>query len=62
MLELVWQAAYREWQKIRAAYDPSLEAVVLFSILGLVVTTLYLTKDQLTPTPISTAALLHVLQ
>jgi hypothetical protein len=62
MLELAWHAAYREWQKIRAAFDPSFEAVVLFSLLGLVVTALHLTNGLPTPTPMNFAAMLHVLQ
>jgi len=62
MLEQIWRAANRELQRIRTAYDPSFEAVVLFSLLGLVLTTLYLANDLFTPTPVSTAAVLHVLQ
>ncbi|HEX5212050.1 MAG TPA: hypothetical protein VFW22_09990 [Pseudolabrys sp.] len=62
MLELIWRVVYREWQKIRVAYDPSFEAAVLFSLLGLVVTTLYLTRDLFTVAPVNTAALFHVLQ
>ena len=62
MLNLIWRAAYREWHKTRVAYDPSFEATVLFSLLGLLVTTLYLANDMPTATPVSTAALFHVLQ
>ena len=62
MLELIWRGTYREWQKIRVAYDPSFEAAVLFSFLGLILTALYLAKDLFTATPVSTAALFHVLQ
>ncbi len=61
MLELVWRAAYRDWQKIRVAYDSSFEVVVLFSLLGLVVTALYLTNGLFTPTLVNAGAVLQSL-
>ena len=62
MLNQEWRDAHRDWQKTRVTYPSSLEATVLFSLLGLVVTALYLTNDLLTPAPVNMAALLHVLQ
>lgn len=61
MLGLVWRAANRDWQKARVADDLSLEAVILFSLLGLVVTALYLTHDLLTPALVNAGAVLQVL-
>ena len=59
MLQLVWRAACRDWQKVRSLDDSSLEAVLLFSLLGLVVTTLYLTKVLSTPPFVNVAAVLQ---
>ena len=59
MLQLVWRAACREWQKIRSPYESSLEAVLLFSLLGLVVSALYLTKGLSIPPLASLTAMLQ---
>lgn len=61
MLELVWRAAYRDWQKVRVAHDASFEAVALFSLLGLVITALFLTNGLFTPTLVNAGAVLQVL-
>lgn len=61
MLQLVWRAAYRDWQKVRVPYDSSLEAVLLFSLLGLVVTALYLTNGLSTPPLVNAGAVLQIL-
>jgi hypothetical protein len=57
MLQLVWRAACRDWQKVRSPYDSSFEAVLLFSLLGLIVSALYLTKGLSTPPLVSIASL-----
>ena len=62
MLHLVWRATYRDWRKIRVTFDSSFEAIVLFSLLGLVVTALFLTNAVVTPTPMSVAAVVYGLQ
>lgn len=61
MLGLVWRAAYRDWQKVRVTYDSSFEAAILFSLLGLVVTALYLTNGLYTPTLVNAGTMLQVL-
>ena len=42
LLQLVWYAAYRDWQQVKHVFDSSFEAVCLFSLLGLVLTLLFL--------------------
>jgi hypothetical protein len=42
MLEQVWRAAYRDWKKLDVEFDRSFEAVCLFSLLGLVLSTWFL--------------------
>lgn len=59
MLQMVRRATCRDWQKVGSPSDSSLEAVLLFSLLGLVVSALYLTKGLSTPPLVSIAALLQ---
>ena len=59
MLQLVWRAACRDWQKVRSPPDSSFEAVLLFSLLGLVVSALYLTKGLSVPPLVSFTAMLQ---
>ena len=61
MLELVWRAAYRDWKRIKPTYDSSFEVVVIFSLLGLVLTMLLLPHYLFAPTLVSACAMLQVL-
>ena len=45
MLELIWRAVYREWQKADLVRDPSFEAMCLFALLGLILSCLLLAPD-----------------
>lgn len=46
MRELGWHTVYREWKKLEVVSDPSFQAVCLFSLLGLVLTTLFLLRTS----------------
>jgi hypothetical protein len=46
MRELGWHTVYREWKRLEIVSDSSFQAVCLFSLLGLVLTMLFLLKTS----------------
>ena len=62
MLGMFWRAAYRDWKRIEPTNNSSFEIVVIFSLVGLVLTMLLLPHYLFSPAAVSAATMFPIYQ